>query len=167
MDRLEKIRAKRANLNAQAQREADERVRKVEYYTNKIKDLAPRLNELYVIARECVKNQIPLGNPTHLHGDEHYPEFVSEWWWHKPGFVVSFKPSIDEEVYFGIIGGGCDGHDLVIDYNGVIVKNPINHVVGCWTYENAHWDFCDKCKRFLDCFDKFEKGFLDYIDNLS
>lgn len=166
MERIEKIRAKRQELDAQAQNERDERTRKVEYYTNAIKALAPYLNELYILAKECVKNGITLGNWKNLHGSKHYPEFVSEWWYHKPGFIVSQCPKPNEEVYFGIIGGGADGEDLVIDKDGNFIKNPLEHIVGRWTYENAHWDFCNKCQRFLKGFDEFKNGFLAYVDNL-
>lgn len=163
MDRLEKIRAKRQSLDAETQRVADEKAAKIAFYTNAIKNLAPRLQELHKVARECVANDIPLGKRTRLHGSPHYPEFVSEWWYHRAGFVISQYPSPDEEVYFGIIGGGACGNDLVINRDGVIVKNPL---LGLWNYDMAHFDFTDKCSRFLKSFDAFEKGFYNYIDSL-
>jgi len=166
MDRLEKIRAKRQELDEQKQNECDERIRKVEDYTNAIKALAPRLKELHSLATECVKNGIPLGNRKSLHGEVHFPEFVSEWWYHRPGFIVSQYPKPNEEITFGIIGGGACGNSLVIDKDGNIIKNPLDKVCGCWTYENAHHDFCNKCQSFLKSFDEFEKGFLAYIDSL-
>jgi hypothetical protein len=144
----------------------DEKVANIAFYNKAIKDLAPRLQELHRVARECVANDIPLGERTRLHGSTHYPEFVSEWWYHRAGFVISQYPSPNEEVYFGITGGGADGQSLVIDCNGTIVKNPLSHVIGLWTHDNAYHDFCDKCKRFLSGFDDFEKRFYAYIDSL-
>ncbi len=166
MDRLEKIRAKRQELDDQKQKECDERTRNVEHYANAIKALAPRLNGLYTLAMECVKNDIPLGKKSSLHGMEHFPEFVSEWWYHRPGFIVSQHPQPNEEVYFGVIGGGACGHSLVIDKDGIITNNPLDKVCGCWTRENAYHDYCNKCQSFLQSFDKLEKGFLAYIDSL-
>lgn len=166
MDRFEKIRAKRQELDEQKQNECDERTRKVKYYEDEIKALAPRLKELHSLAKECIKNDIPLGKVTYLHGDKHYPEFVSEWWYHRPGFVVSQHPKPNEEVYFGVIGGGACGNSLVIDKDGIITNNPLNKTCGCWTYERAYHDYCSKCQSFLKSFDELEKGFLAYIDSL-
>ena len=165
MNRLEKIRAKRQSLDAQAVKEQNERDSLIEYYTNKIKSLEPRLKELYETARECVKNDIPLGK---LRKDIiwHKEEFVSEGIYHKVGFVVSDGFSRNNP-HFGIIGGGACGHDLVINHLGDIVKNPLNAVFGTWTYDNAYFDFKDKCSRFLSGFDEFERGFYNYIDNLA
>jgi hypothetical protein len=166
MDRFEKIRAKRQELDEQKQNECDERARKVKYYEDAIKALAPRLKELHSLAKECIKNYIPLGKMTDLHGNKHYPEFVSEWWYHRPGFIVSQYPQPNEDVLFGIVGGGAAGRSLVIDKDGIITKSPLSEMCGYRSYESAHRDFCYKCQSFLESFDELEKGFLTYIDSL-
>lgn len=161
MNRVEKIRAKRAELDEQVRREENERERNIKYYTERIKALAPRLRELHDVAIECMLNKIPLGNMTYLHGSPHYPEFESEWWYHRTGFIRK-----GNDVFFGKIGGGCCGENLMINKNGVIVANPLDVIIGTRTYERAYFDFCDKCASFLNAFDDFEKGFYSYIDNL-
>ena len=175
MDRLERIRAKRASLDAEALEKHLQMNNKVFTLANEIKGLESRLGEMFKVADEMVKQRISFGG-THYHlGMDFGDNFETNGIDHNIGFVFKYEEGRGRStnlkyrlgvIGIGIEGGGCCGNDLVIDRNGEIIVNPLNRVIGCWTKENAYFDYCDKVERFLNGFDAFEKRFYDYIDNL-
>ena len=166
MNRFEKIRAKRQSLDAQEMAREQKAANEVAAYTARIKALAPRIDELTQIAGELLRNDLPLGRPR------------ADWWYekgeletdgisHRLGFVMHCENGKRMFCYeIGIEGGGCDGNDIVVDRCGNITKNPLDKVIGLWTSERAHWDFCNKCERLLSAFDAFEEKVFDYVDNM-
>ena len=173
MDRIEKIRAKRASMDAEADAKVQAMNDNVARYTKAIKGLKNRLNEMFKVADEMVANRIRFGG-AHIHlGMEWGDVFETNGIDHNLGFYFEYKKGWGREFHarirvlgIGIAGGGCCGSDIMIDRNGDIIKNPLDNVIGLWTYEKAYGDFCGKAERFLNGFDVFEKRFYDYIDNL-
>ena len=165
MNRIEKIRAKRQALDAQAKSEQERKEQTVKFYTNRLKQLAPRINELMRLAGELLKNDIPLGRRQEQHFG-YQDEFVTEGIYHRLGFYIKYKDGYNYLIGIGIEGGGCCGNDLVVDNNGTITENPIDEKHARWYYNKAYEDFCHKCQEFLGGFDKFEKKVFDYVDNL-
>ena len=173
MDRIEKIRAKRASMDAEADAKVQAMNDNVARYTKAIKGLKNRLNEMFKVADEMVKERIRFGGANYSHGMEFGDVFETNGISHNLGFVFEYEKGWGRSfshrvsvIGIGIEGGGCCGSDLVIDRNGDIIDNPIDKVIGCWTKENAYFDYCKKVERFLNGFDAFEKRFYDYIDNL-
>lgn len=167
-ERLEIIKQrKQKNDDAEnnAIRERDEKLAKLR---SDIKALAPRINDMLIVANELFANGISLGKLI-----KNYPwfdkeEFVAEGIHHRLGFIVvhngGYKYAPKE---IGIYGGGCCGHDFYVDHNGDIVECGILHfgTNKCCEYDPV-WDFIHKAKQFIDSFDDFEKRFYDYVDTL-
>jgi hypothetical protein len=173
MDRLEKIRAKRAELDADAMKKVNQMMENITLQTSNIKALESRIKEIMVVADEMVKNKIRFGGAWIHLGMEHGDIFETNGITHQLGFIFEYQKGRGRDfpyrlsvVGIGIQGGGCDYQDIVVDRNGDIIKNPLNHVIGCWTQLNAYNDFCNKTSRFLKEFDEFERKFYDYVDNL-
>ena len=173
MDRLEKIRAKRASLDAEALAREEKKAKAIAHCTSAIKRLATRLTAMMVLADEMVKNRISFGGTNYIHGLSFGDNFETNGITHNIGFVFEYPKGRGMDINYrmrvigiGIEGGGCCGNDIVIDRNGDIVINPLDHVIGCWTKENAFHDFSNKVTQFLNGFDEFEKKFYDYVDNL-
>lgn len=165
MNRIEKIRAKRQALDAQAKSEQERKEQTVKFYTNRLKQFAPRINELMQLAMELLKNDIPLGK-RYKDLVFYKDEFVTEGIHHRLGFYFKYENGRRYLLGIGIEGGGCCGHDLAVNTNGTIIKNPLDIIIGCRDYEKAYTDFCGKCQDFLEEFDEFEKKVFDYVDNL-
>lgn len=164
MNRIEKIRAKRQALDAQAKSEQERKEQNVKFYTNQLKNLAPRINELMSLARELLKNDIPLGK--RIKDIVYKDEFVTEGIYHKLGFYIKYENGFSYLIGVGIKGGGCRGNDLAVDSNGTIIENPLDERSIRWHDDSAYVDFCGKCREFLGGFDEFEKKVFDYVDNL-
>ena len=173
MDRLEKIRAKRAELDAEADAKVQAMNDNVARYTKAIKGLKNRLNEMFKVADEMVANRIRFGGVRIHLGMESGDIFETNGIDHNLGFYFEYKKGWGRRLHarigvlgIGIEGGGCCGNNIMIDRNGDIIKNPLSHVIGLWTYDDAYHDFCGKASRFLKEFDEFERKFYDYVDNL-
>jgi hypothetical protein len=166
MNRIEKIREKRQQLDEAARREADDRNCKINKMIEAVKSLAPRISELMEVAQEMINQGINF--PTYGNGSFVYEHFVTDGVNHKLGFVFNGSRRDRTAVKgIGIRGGGCDGHSLMVDKNGLITVNPLDEGIEYpWMREHADWVFFDKTKRFLEAFDKFESDFYDFIDNL-
>ena len=172
MDRLERIKAARAAMDAQAIAEMQKKSDKVARLTNAIKGLSGRLGEMMKVADCMVANRMSFGGTWYTLGMPHGDNFETNGIKHGIGFVFDYTRGWRDKnnriavVGIGIEGGGCCGNDIIIDRDGDIIKNPLDHVIGCWTKENAYFDFCSKAAEFLKGFDEFEKKFYDYVDNL-
>ena len=173
MDRLERIKAARAAMDAAALAEEEKKNNKIAHYTNAIKALSGRLAEMMKVADCMVENRMSFGGTWYSCGMAHGDIFETNGIKHGIGFVFDYKRGWGDKnnrtavVGIGIEGGGCCGNDIVIDRYGLIIKNPLDHVIGLWTKEDAYFDFCGKANEFLKGFDKFEKEFYDYVDNLA
>ena len=174
MDRLERIKAARAAIDAAALAEMQRKNDKIAHYTNAIKALSGRLTEMMKVADCMVANRMSFGGTWYSLGMPHGDNFETNGIKHGIGFVFQYEGgwgrSINHRIGvigIGIEGGGCCGNTIVVDRDGDIIKNPLDHVIGLWTKENAYSDFCGKANEFLKEFDKFEKEFYDYVDNLA
>ena len=174
MDRLERIKAARAAMDAKAIAEIQKKNDKVARLTNAIKALSGRLAEMMKVADCMVENRMSFGGTWYSCGMAYGDFFETNGIKHGIGFVFQYESGRGRNVNnrvgvigIGIEGGGCCGNDIVIDRDGDIIKNPLDHVIGCWTKENAYYDFCSKANEFLKGFNEFEKKFYDYVDNLA
>lgn len=167
---MENAKASRLNKISQvanAMREAEDKKRAESYermcnFENKIGELATRISELIEVANEMIANGIQLGE---FVGDwnSESPKFISDGIFHRFGFVVNgqvYKSSISYHdpkriliLGVGKRGGGCCGSDFIVDQDGVITS---------WNTDVYHKGIDD----FLSKFDKFEKEFYEYVDNL-
>ena len=163
-ERLAKIANKRAQLDALASAEQMKKVQTIAYYANKLKMLAPRIKDLMEIANSLVENDIPLGQTTTELGMKYKDAFVAEGIHHRLGFFFERLNGENYLVGIGIEGGGCCGHDLVVNDDGYMEKHP-DYNYASYQY-TGYWDYCDKCKRFLNEFDDFERRVYAYVDNL-
>jgi hypothetical protein len=172
-DRLEKIRATRALMDAQAIAEENRKNNEVKRYTDAIKALKDRINEMIVLADAMVENKISFGGDYVSNGLRFGDNFEIDGIDHRLGFVFEYQTGRGRDINYrlrtlgiGIEGGGYDGYDILIDRNGDIIKNPLKYAIGLRAKEDAYHDFCNKAKRVLQAFDGFEQKFYNYIDNL-
>lgn len=160
-ERIEKIK-QAAQRRIQEKDEKQKREDALESeYTARIKALAPRIAELMDIASELMNNGISLGRKNYTRG--YKDEFVTEGICHNLGF---YFPFVNDKRCFrgiGIEGGGCCGHDLGVDRYGNIITSAYSFPESLFG-NSRHFDFCSKCKQFLDNFDSFEKRVFDYVD---
>lgn len=156
-DRISAIARFASARNEKAQKEAEDRIERIEKLRGRIRALAPRIGTLLDVAEACYQNSVQLGP---LSGD--YPKFVTDGISHGVGFFVRGNahrycgtPQKCEPFAVGIMGGGCDGEDFMVSREGEIEKGlrkpNIERVMG----------------EFLAKFDNFEDGFFSYIDNIS
>ena len=165
MNRIERIRAKRQELDAQEQKRQDNMRETIALYKQKIEALTPEISEILELAKELLNNGLPLG--------EYVREFIGkrqkfecDGFNHTLGFYFRHEDRSRYLYGIGIEGGGCCGRDFCVSIDGEIIENPLDHVGFYRDYDSAYWDFCNKCKRFLCSFDNFRKEFLDYVDSL-
>ena len=165
--RIDRIRKAAEKRNQELQKKMDATQEKVQMYTDRIHDYAPRIAILIDLAQELVKNGLPLGKQIPWAAGFKREEFWAEGIYHHIGFIRYVK---DGRLYLpdkiGIEGGGCDGYDIEINRYGKIMKNPLDMVIGTRTRENAEWDFFNKCDRFFKEFDDFERRVCEYVDSL-
>ena len=177
--RIERIKSTRKSLDKMANLKEEIANNKVEEYKTAIELLQPRLEEMFKVADEMVKNNIHFGKRLcSITGMEH-DEFETDGINHGIGFVFSyekggsFRFNGDEirhrtaVIGIGIRGGGCCGEDIIVNRMGNIIKNPMDIVIGLRGKEQARSDFFGKANSFLQGFDKFEGCFYDYVDSLG
>lgn len=164
-ERLNKIVGRRKELDAKATEKQEQRRMVIENCNSAFKNLAPRISDLIKICTCLLENNISIGIRTKdIIG--YNEEFVTDGVRHGLGFYFRYNNGTRTLIGIGIEGGGACGHDLAVDENGNIVVNPLNKVIGLWTYDDAYNDFYRKCQRFFEYFDSFEKRVFDYVDNL-
>lgn len=167
---MENAKASRLNKISQvanAMREAEDKKRAESYermcnFENKIGELAPRISELIDVANEMIANGIQLGE---FVGDWNTvsPKFISDGIFHRFGFIADgslYKSSISNHdprriliLGVGKCGGGCCGSNFTVNRDGIIISWNTD------VYKRGIDDFLAK-------FDKFEKEFYEYVDNL-
>lgn len=152
---------------AKDMRDAEERKRlesheRMRDFESKIGALASRITELIEVANEMVANGIQLGE---FVGDWNTksPKFISDGIFHRFGFIANgdiYKSSISTHnprriliLGVGKCGGGCCGSNFTVDQDGIITSWNTD------VYKRGIDDFLAK-------FDKFEKEFYEYVDNL-
>ena len=135
-----------------------------------IRALAPRLKELIETAQALWHRGIPVGTRQKDRlGLFLQDEFMSESICHKIGFItkegwqnkgsVWYRPE-----YVGMIGGGLNGADFVVDQHGYTAPAGYSCGHGCDQVGSKEW--LQKAKEFLGGFDEFEKNFYGYVDSL-
>ena len=170
MDKIEmmaKIHAKRILLDEQTRNEQQKKNDEVARYAKAIHDLQPRISDLIDIATELLHNRLPLGKRIKNICGGYDDEFETDGCHHQLGFFFEWENGKRFFKGIGIEGGGCCGNDLLVDKFGTIIKNPVETAFARWTYENAYYDYCKKCKQFLDRFDDFEERVYNYVNNLT
>lgn len=157
------IYARRASINKaedERERARDERMRDLE---TKIKALAPRLGNLFDVARVLTENGFYLGPR-----EGRSPKFCTDHIDHRVGFYCEHpyleSPSRNFSMtgYFGIAEGGAGGNqDLKIDRQGNIKPWDLS--------PNAYCDYkriyIEDLQVVVDMFDKFEADFYQYAKN--
>ena len=137
---MEKERTEREEIEKKKREESE--------MINKIKHLKPRIQDLLSVANACLANGIELEHGSWNHNYDK-GDFIADATTHKLGFIKNASSPI---CYIGITGGGWSLYDLKT--NGVELDA----------------DGRDKfiaLKRFLKDFDKFEKLFYAYVDDMT
>lgn len=161
-DRLAIIRGK-AEKDKQAQldaKKAEDALR--ELLVKQIDDLTERIETVLVLANECLKNgvKIPEGKFSKYDSGKQYGypyEFIAEGIYHHTGIIKCG----DKFTHLGINNGGaCGCYDFWT--NGISTFS---------VHENRRNDIqpprIKDMEKFLEEFDIFEKGFLNFIDSLA
>jgi len=170
MDRLEKIRAKRASLDAEALAEEQRKEFNINYYTNAIRGLSKRVADMMAVADEMVKNRLHFGDKKRSVGDwfetnslDHNLGFVFKYVENK-GTLFNYRLSV---IGIGIKGkGGCSyDNNFIVGRNCEIISSPVDFI-GCWSNNDPFEDYCKKANRFLNEFNEFEGEFYEYVDSL-
>ena len=143
VDRLIKIASVAENTeNAKIAKEIAEAKEK-QALIDLIATYADRIKALIDVGSALVKNQITLGKKSC---------FESNGLDHRFGFMVEgchFHPETWKIIGIGSEGGGFCGNDLTVNENGEVVSYSGRYNCESWTEE----------------FEKFEKGFYNYVDN--
>lgn len=162
-ERLTRIANKGAELIAIEQTKQLKKAETIAKYEQDIKALASRISQLIDIAVALRQNDIPLGaKEKDIIG---YKESLkTDGWAHKLGFFYEYRNGEEHFYGIGIRGGGCCGGDLAVDADGYMIKR-INPYYSSYQYD-GYYDYCNKCKQFLNDFDAFEKRVYEYVDNL-
>lgn len=135
-----------------------DRAKTFEDYKNGVRQLAERAKALLKVARTLDENGLVLGELTGGHTKT--PRFVSDGICHRFGFLVQGNEYLGSRKYLepyaiGIKGGGCNGFDHAIDEDAEFMTLKFNEYVSS-----------EGLQYFLDAFDKFEKDFYEYVDNI-
>lgn len=161
-DRINKITERRNILDAQQRAIECEKIKTIGDLANGIRALTPRIKELMTVGMALLTNHIPFGRVGgFLNNDE---EFITNGITHELGFFFERAKDNSPLLGIGIEGGGCCGHDLVVNAEGEFVKNIDPYAKG-YNY-NGYYDYCIKYKQFIKDFDEFEKKVYQYVDNL-
>ena len=154
MNRIEKIRAKRQELDAAYEEKRQETINLIESYEKRIKELSPEIKELIDIAIELLKCDFPLGKAGGCAAED---EFVENE--HKLGFYIDWD--VDEVCG---IGFEC-GNFLCVDDDGFL-GTPLYSVGLKYTLEEAQEKHIALCEEFFEQYEEFKKRVFDYVDNL-
>lgn len=160
-DRINKITERRNILDAQQRAIECGKIKTIDDLANGIKTLTPRIKELITVGVALLSNNIPFGKVSRWNDEE---EFITNGITHKLGFFFKFTKFNSPLLGIGIKGGGCDGHDLAVNANGEFVK-AIDPYIRMYEYD-GYYDYCRKCKQFINDFDEFENKVYQYVDNL-
>ena len=166
---LNKIEAKRVALNNKNDECAKERKSTIEYYERKFKELAPRVKDLLSICNALIENDLPIGTRRSAFNAFGYKdEFVAESIDHDLGFFIEGKTLTNEGelIGVGIFGGGLYGHDIAIDAEGNLVKNPLTAHRSFNEPGTPYSDFQFKAEKFMKNFNEFERKVHEYVSNL-
>lgn len=162
--RLAKIEIAAAKIK-NAEKEKEEKNKKEHNeIKEKIRQLAPRINNLLELVNTCLKNNIRPYKADTEGGLSSRNIFEAEGFYHHTGFINLKYKEVTTISYIGIINGGtCGNTNLQVDKYG--------NAVGIYTdnYRNKITRIeprLEDMKEFLKEFDYFEKEFLAYIDNL-
>lgn len=143
-DRLNKIATVAEDVeNAKIAKEIAE-VKEKQALIDLIATYADRIKAIIEVGSALVKNKMPLGVKSC---------FQSNGLDHRFGFVVEGSrilcPDKWKIIGIGSEGGGFCGEDLTVNENGEVVSYSGRYNCESWTEE----------------FEKFEKGFYNYVDN--
>jgi len=112
-DIIKKIQEKGKQLENEKQTKLNIERNGVLKNVNKIKELAPRIAQLWDICQALLDNGFPLGKTKYHLGFPYY-EFETEGIYHGIGFFVNRNI-----IYgFGIAGGGCSGKSALVNKEG-------------------------------------------------
>ena len=154
-DKLARIRAKRAELDAQEEAKILKREMQVEALETEIEGMAKEIEEMCVCARELRVNKLPVGRNIPFHGIPH-EEFVCGGD-NEIGFYFSSS-------FVGIACGGANGSRLVVNPYGKIVFSTLTNATV--SDNKAYEYFCNDASDFLNGFNEFKCKFEYYITNL-
>ena len=161
-DRINKIAERRKILDAQQRAIECGKIKTIADLENGIRELTPRIKELITVGVALLSNDIPFGKVNN--GWERHEEFITNGITHELGFFFQFGKDNSPLLGIGIKGGGCDGHDLAVNTNGEFVK-AIDPYAKVYNYD-GYYDYCRKCKQFINDFDEFESKVYQYVENL-
>lgn len=176
MDRIAKIEAYAKARNEQVEQEAYNKRAHVAELLDTVRSFAPRMKELMKVGISMYENNIPFGpyDNTPCAGDAGWVKFVSNGITHRVGFIQAYRinghiPGRMQHlpIGFGIIGGGCAGHDLTFNSDGELewLNKPFGAPAGV---SGRSWSDHDTrhLEEFVANFDKFEADFYKYVDSL-
>ena len=130
----------------------------------KIKELTPKIKELTKIYSFCEENNFEIDD-----------KFISNGMTHELGFyrdINNTNPLVSSKNSLAIQGGGWSGYGIIVNINGQIFPytdndssyEDISEIYNLYMADKK--SIKEKLKQFIDNFDKFEKAFYDYIDNI-
>lgn len=123
----------------------------------KIRQLAPRINNLLELVNTCLKNNIRPYKKDPKNWDRNI--FSADGIYHHIGFINLRYKDVTTINCIGIINGGaCGNTDLQVDKYG--------NAVGIYNKNYRVEPKLEDMEKFLKEFDYLEKEFLAYIDNL-
>lgn len=165
------ILAKREDLNYAETKENREVWDKILRLESRMKELAPRLEEMFKVAEVLTDNRFWMGDRKGY--SQESPEFLTDGIAHRVGFYVN-QPYFDSPGrdytltgYFGIENGGaCGDYDLKIDRKGNVQRWPFSQYGSSdRRYKRMRDDYLGDLSRVVEKFDAFESAFYEYAKN--
>lgn len=167
MSRIDNIKNYKQKCEEEKINQESKKQKEMEMYTEKIRALKSRIEELIAVANACLENGIEI-NKSHKDMSQYsdkweYGTFCTNCISHKIGFVWQYKDNkfINKIETMGIDGGGANGeHYLRTNGDFVISK------VGRGYYDKCKEPNLYQLKRFIETFDEFETAFYKYVDTI-
>lgn len=168
---INSILAKREDLNYAETKENREVWDKILKLEERMKELAPRLAEMFKVAEALTENRFWMGGRSGYR--QAAPEFLTDHIDHRVGFYVEHPyfdaPGRDYTLtgFFGVANGGaCGDYDMKIDKDGNVQRCPFSQYGSSdRRYKRMRDDYLDDLSKVVEKFDAFERAFYEYAKN--
>ena len=165
------ILAKREDLDYAETKENREVWDKIIKLEERMKELAPRLEEMFKVAEALTENCFWMGRKNGY--GQSAPEFLTDHIAHRVGFYTKYSffdtPVMKDTLtgYFGIANGGaCGDYDMKIDRKGNVLRWPFSKYGSSdERYKRMRDDYLNDLSKVVEKFDAFESAFYEYAKN--